>query len=117
MNNVTHPFSSADTSKSSQENSNTELVTQNWIFWSLSLFQSNCIHRSNEQVKQATCFYFLEISWLLAEHKGWVLKAEGWGPHDRTMGPVLAKYNNLAFFSFDMVPKYICLEMCNANII
>ena len=86
------------------------LATQIWIFRPSSLFQSNCIHRSNEQVKQATCFYFPEMSWLLAEHKGLVLRAEGRGSHNRTAGRVLAKSNNLAFFSFDMVLKYIYLE-------
>ena len=92
-----------------RENSIT-LATQNWIFRSLSLFQSNCTHRSNEQVKQATCFYFPEMSWLLAEHKGQVLRAEGRGWYNRTAGAVLAKSNNLFFFSFDMVLKYIHLE-------
>ena len=71
------------------------LATQNWIFRSLSLFQSNCIHRSNEQVKQATCFYFPETSWLLAEHKGRLLRAEGRDPCNRTAGRVLAKSNDL----------------------
>ena len=110
MNHVTHPFSSADISMFSPENSNTKLAAQNWIFRYSNLLQSNCIHRSNEQVKQATCFYFPEISWLLAENKGRALRAEDRGPYNRTAGRVLAKSNNLVFFSFDMVPKYIYLE-------
>ena len=110
MNHVTHPFNSADISKFSPENSNTELVTQNWIFQSSSLFQSNCIHRSNGQVKQGTCFYFSEMSWLIAEQKGLMQKAEGRGPCNRTAGRMLAKSNNLVLFWFDMVPKYIYLE-------
>ena len=40
-----------------RENSIT-LATQNQVFRSSTLFQSNCIHRRNEQVKQATCFDF-----------------------------------------------------------
>ena len=72
-------------------------------------FISKQLH-SQKQVKQATCFYFPEILWLLAEHKGRVLRAEGWGPYNRTAGWMLAKSNNFAFFSFDMVPKYIYLE-------
>ena len=66
----------------------------------------NCTHKSNEQVKQATCFNFAEISWLLAEHKG----AEGREPYNRTAGRVPDKSNNLVFFSFAMAPKYIYLE-------
>ena len=50
------------------------------------------------------------MSWLLAEHKGRVLKAEGRVPYNRTAGRVLAKSNNLVFFSFDMLLKYIYLE-------
>ena len=92
-----------------RENSIT-LMTQNWIFRSSSLFQSNCTHRSNEQVKRATYFYFPEMSWLLAEHKGRVLRAEGRSRYNRTKCRVLAKSNNLVFFSFDMVLKYIRLE-------
>ena len=39
-----------------------------------------------------------------------MLRAEGGVPYSRTMGRVLAKSNNLVFFSFDMVPKYIYLR-------
>ena len=112
MNHVTHPFGSADISKFSPENSNTELATQNWNFGSSSLYQSNCIHRSNEQVKQAACFYFQEMSWLPAEHKGQVLRTAGHVAYSRTAGRVLAKSNKLVFFSFDMVPKHIYLRKC-----
>ena len=112
MNHVTHPFSSADIRRFSPENSNTELATQNWNFWSTSLFQRNCSHRSNKQVKQATCFYFQEMSWLPAEHKGQVLRTEGQVPYSANAERVLAKSNKLVFFSFDMVPKYIYLRKC-----
>ena len=94
MNHVTHPFSSADIS----------------IFRSSSLFQSNCIYKSNEQVTQATCFYFHEMSWLLTEHKGQVLKAGVRVPYNRIAGRVLVKSNKLVFFSFGIVPKYIYLD-------
>ena len=50
------------------------------------------------------------MSRLLAEHKGRVLRAEGQGLYNRTTGRVLAKSNNLVFFSFYTVPKYIYLE-------
>ena len=79
-----------------RENSIT-LATQNWIFRSSSLFQSNYIHRSSEQAKQATYFYFPEMSWLLAEHNGRVLRAESRGSNSRTAGWLLAKSNNLLF--------------------
>ena len=48
-------------------------------FRPLSLFQSNCIHRNNEKEEQATCFNFLEMSLLLAEHvsRGLGLRARG----------------------------------------
>ena len=39
-----------------------------------------------------------------------MLKAEGQGPYNRTASRVLAKSNNLDFFSFDMIPKYIYQE-------
>ena len=79
-----------------RENSIT-LATENWIFRSSSLFQSNCTHRSNEQ---ATCFYFLEMSWLLAEHKGRVLKAEGRVPYNRTAGGCWLNLITLFFSRF-----------------
>ena len=50
------------------------------------------------------------MSWLLAEYKERVLRAEGQGPYNKTPGWVLAKSNNPVFFSFDMVPKYIYSE-------
>ena len=86
------------------------MATWNWIFLSSSLFQSNCIHRKNGQVKQATCCYFPEMWWFLAEQNGWVLRTEGRSRYNRTACRVLAKSNNLVFFSFDVVPKYIYLE-------
>ena len=91
------------------------LATQNEIYQSSNLFQSNCIHISKEQVKQATCFNFPEMSWLLAEHEGQGLKlgAEDWGPYHRTVGWVPDKSNNLAFFSFAIVNMYIYLENLN----
>ena len=39
-----------------------------------------------------------------------MLRAEGWGSYNRTAGWVLAKSNNLVFFLFDIVRKYIYLE-------
>ena len=60
-------------------------ATQNEIFRPLSLFQSNCIHRSNEKEKQAICFNFPEISLLLADHESRVPGAEGQGPNNRTL--------------------------------
>ena len=39
-----------------------------------------------------------------------MLRAEGQRPYNRTASQVLAKSNNLVFFSFDMVLKYIYLE-------
>ena len=89
-----------------------ERTTQNQIFQSKNLFQSNCIHRSNEQVKQVTCFNFPEMSWLLAEHEGQGLRlgAEDRRPYHKTAEWVPNKFNNLAFFSFAMVPMYIYLE-------
>ena len=89
-----------------------ERTTQNQIFQSKNLFQSNCIHRSNEQVKQVACFNFLEMSWLLAEDEGRGLRlgAEDREPHRRTAGWVPDKSNNLVFFSFVMLPMQIYLE-------
>ena len=89
-----------------------ERTTQNQIFQSKNLFQSNCIHRSNEQVKQVTCFNFPEMSWLLAEHEGQGLRlgAEDRRPYHKTAEWVPNKFNNLVFFSFAMVPMYIYLE-------
>ena len=90
-------------------------ATKNWrhrieFFGHRVYFKATAFYRSNELVKQATCFYFPEMSWLLAEHKGRVLRVDGRGPYDRTAGRVLAKSNNLVFYSFDMVPKYIYSE-------
>ena len=92
-----------------RENSIT-LTIQILIFQSSSLFQSNCIRRSNEEVKQVRCFCFPEMSWLLAEHKDRVIRAEGQVPCNRTVGRGLAKSNNLVFLSFDTVPEHIYLE-------
>ena len=39
-----------------------------------------------------------------------MLRTEDRGPYNKTADQVLAKSNNLVFFSFDMVPKYIYLE-------
>ena len=50
------------------------------------------------------------MSWLLAERKDQVLRAAGRGSYNRTADWVLAKSNNVVFFSFDMVLKYIYLE-------
>ena len=88
------------------------LATQKQIFQRKNLFQSNCIHRNNEQVKQARCFNFPEMSWLLAEYEGRGLRlgAEDRGPYHRTAGWVPDKSNNLVFSSFAMVPMYIYLE-------
>ena len=47
------------------------------------------------------------MSWFLAEKR---LQEEGQGPYNRTTGRVPDKSNNLVFFSFAMVPKYIYLE-------
>ena len=76
------------------------------------MFQSICFHGSNEQVEQATCFNFPEMSRLLAEHEGWGLRlgAEDRKLYHRSVGWVPDKSDNLAFFSFVMVPMYIYLE-------
>ena len=92
-----------------RENSIT-LATQNWIFRSSSLFQSNCIHRSNEQIKQASFFNFPEMTWLLAKHDDSGLRAEGRGPYNQTPGRLPDKSNNIVFFSFAIAPKYIYLK-------
>ena len=44
-------------------------------FWLSSLFQNNCLQRSNEKVNQDTCFVE-NISWTLAEPEGQGLGAE-----------------------------------------
>ena len=72
------------------------------------LFQGNCIHRSREQVKQATCFNFPEMSWLLAEHEDRGLRTGG-----HIIKPPTGCWINLItlfLFSFSVVPMYIYLE-------
>ena len=71
----------------------------------MNLFQGNYIHRSRKQVKQATCFNFPEMSWLLAEHEGQGLRTGG----DIIKPPTGCRINliTLFLFSLSVVPMYI----------
>ena len=80
------------------------LVTQNEFFLSSNLFQSNCIHRSNEQVKQATCFNFPEMPRLLTQHEGRGLRT---GRH--IIGPRARWRINLITLFFSHLPWYPCI--------